>query len=985
MVPKAVTNLVPHPTPRRISMRQALWWPVALLLLLATGTLMVTAYLGTRALASRQADSLMAGVRREAEGRLHRVFDPIRQKVLEDFASIRIGRYSTDNPDALKDRLYPNLFSLQHVDSLMVGDLTGSQFLVMRYTEAVRTSPLLAKVAAMLPPAPPVASLQFFTRDFRPAEWGESSHWTLWDEVGRNPVRKWELPLPGYDGRRRPWHQAAMARFADLSLADARQTGVELIAWTDVYPLFTTGKPGISAAVAAHDPAGRVLIIAYDLLLDEIAHFSSTTLPTPNGCLFVLTDDDRLLGPPHDERPDAAALRAAAIIQPVASTNYPEVAATVAAWRRDHAREAGQFRLRLAGETMWAGFVPFEIGAGKLLWIGVLLPERDLVPAAAAFQQMILVVGALALLLAALAAALMARRLATPLAALATQAQRIAELDLAPTPEIRSSIAELANLSRTIAETRESLRLRIAERTEATEALRHSENRYRTLIEAALVGVVVHQDNVVRFANPAALAIFGYENGADFVDHARWDAFVDPAVREELATRCAAAFRGELPPLHPGWQLLRRDGTRRWVQSSVTVIEWDGHPALLAFLRDITALRTATERQTELEEQLRHAQKLEAVGLLAGGIAHDFNNLLQVIGGNAQFAAESGIPDTERRSCLEEILRTVQRASEMTRRLLAFGRRQTLHREPTELNAFVADHVKMVRRLIPENIALTFIPAPVPLVLNADRGQLEQVLLNLCVNARDAMPTGGRLALRLESATLDAPAAASLGLQAGAPLARLTVADTGHGMDKATLAKIFDPFFTTKPRDKGSGLGLAVVYGVVRQHEGHIAVASEPGQGATFVIHLPCAASATECAPPPGRSSEAISRPGGTILLAEDNEPIRRVARAALEHAGYDVRAVADGQEAVETFQHSPDAFDVLFFDVMMPRLGGFDAARRCRKIRADIPVVLASGYAAESLDEGEALPEGAQQLQKPYQTDTLLRLIARLRTEHRR
>ncbi len=965
-------------------MRQALWWPFALLLLLVTGTLLFASYAGTRTLARRQADALMSGVRRETDVRLRRIFDPISRKVLEDYATIRIGRYTTKAPTALKDRLYPNLFSLPHVDSLMIGDLTGSQFLVMRYTPAVRASPLLAPIADKLPPAPDGAALQFFTRDFRPAEWGETSRWTLWDEVGRTALQSWELPLSGYDGRRRPWHRAAMARFADLPLDEAHKAGENLVAWTDVYPLFTTKKPGISAAIAARDPAGTVLIVAYDLLLDEIAQFSSSATPSPHGQLFVLTEDDLLLGPPRDDRPDAATRRTAAIFQPVDRADYPAAADAIAAWQNNHAHNPGQFSLQLDGETWWVGFSPFEIGAGRLLWVGVLLPERDLVPAATAFQQMILIVGAFALAFAALAAARMARRLATPLASLATQAQRIAELDLAPAPEIRSPIAELADLSRTVAETRESLRQRVAERTAATEALRHSESRYRTLIEAALVGVVVHQNNLVRFANPAALAIFGYDSAADFVDRVRWEAFADSAVREELAARCAAALRGEIPPLHPGWQLLRRDGARRWVQSSVTAIEWDGRPALLSFVRDITELRAATERQSDLEEQLRHAQKLEAVGLLAGGIAHDFNNLLQVIGGNAQFATEHDISDTERRACLEEIRQTVLRASEMTRRLLAFGRRQALQREPTELNAFVADHVKMVRRLIPESIAFDFAPAPVPLVLSADRGQLEQVLLNVCVNARDAMPGGGRLALRLEAAVLDAPTAEPLGLRAGEPLARLTVADTGHGMDKATLARIFDPFFTTKPRDKGSGLGLAVVYGVVRQHEGHIAVSSEPGHGTTFVIHLPCAAGDPVRATTSDSRGATPDRPGGTILLAEDNEAIRRVASAALQHAGYEIRSVADGQEAVETFRHSPDSFDVLLFDVMMPRLGGFEAARRCRQLRPDIPVVLASGYAADSLDDGETLPEGAHQLQKPYQTDTLLRLLARLRTARR-
>lgn len=225
-----------------------------------------------------------------------------------------------------------------------------------------------------------------------------------------------------------------------------------------------------------------------------------------------------------------------------------------------------------------------------------------------------------------------------------------------------------------------------------------------------------------------------------------------------------------------------------------------------------------------------------------------------------------------------------------------------------------------------------------------------------------------------------APAAADrLGRPAGESLARLSVADTGHGMDKTTLDRIFDPFFTTKPRDKGTGLGLAVVYGIVRQHEGLIEVASRPGEGTEFVVHLPYLADRDA---PVAAAPEPVAAPvraGGTILVAEDNEAIRRVAIAALEHAGYTVVATEDGEEAVEHFRHAPGSVDLLFFDVMMPRLGGFDAARHCRALRPEIPVIFASGYAADSLDEGESIPDGAQVLQKPYRSDKLLHLVARL------
>ncbi len=969
----------PAPTARQLTMHQALWLSFALLLVLVTATLLIASYVGTRSLARRQADSLMTGVRHETEVRLDRIFDPIRQKVLEDYSAIRTGRYSIKEPTFLKDRLFPNLFSLPQVDSLMIGDLTGSQFLVMRYNAAVRASPLLASVATKLPPPPTGPSLQFFTRDFRPASWGKTTRWTLWDDTGHTPLLDWELPLPGYDGRLRPWHKAAMAKFADLPLNEAHLVGSPLIAWTDVYPLFTTGKPGISASIAARDPAGKILIVAYDLLLDEIAHFSTSARPSPNGRLFVLTDDDRVLGPPGDDRPAVADRSRAAILQPLDTADYPEAAAAVAAWHTQQSHGPSQFSIRAGGESWWAGFSPFEIGGGKILWIGVLLPESDLVPAATEQQRTTLLTGLLALLIAFLFAGWLARRFATPLTALAGQARRIAELDLGPAPAIKSSVAELAGLSRTIAETRTSLAQRIAERDAAAAALKHSEARYRSLIESALVGIVVHQQGLVRFANRSALQLFAYDNET-VADRIRWDTCVAPEDRAGLEARAAAALRGEHQPLHTGWQAIRRDGSRRWVQSSIAAIDWDGRPAILCFIRDITELRTATERQATLEDQLRHAQKLEAIGLLAGGIAHDFNNLLQVIGGNAQLAEDPSLTDSERAESLREIAKTVQRASQMTRQLLAFSRRQTLAREETELNDFLTAHVKMIRRLIPENIRLELQPAPEPVTVMADRGQLEQILLNLSVNARDAMPRGGTLSLTLESISLDMLTATHLRRHPGERFARLTISDTGQGMDQATVDRIFEPFFTTKPRDKGTGLGLAVVYGIVRQHEGHIEVFSQPGHGARFVIHLPYhKPGATPATQSPAKAAVAAAAPGATILLAEDNDPIRRVAAAALTRAGYTVESVEDGQAAVERFQRNPAGIDLLYFDVMMPRLGGFEAARRCRAIRPDIPVAFASGYAAESPAEGESIPEGSPVLQKPYRTEDLLALIARL------
>ncbi len=1096
------------PPRRGVSIRAGLLIAFALVVLLVLGSLLTASLLGTARLASDVAGSLISALGRDTDSRLHDLFDPIGQKLVEDYAAIRRGRYSAKDAETRRELLMPGIFSLPKVDSMMLADQEGAHFLIERYTETLRRSALLRPVSDRLP-APDPGRLQFLTRDLRPSEWGETSRWALWEEAGRQLVQEWELSLPGYDARQRPWYKVAMAAFRDQTMPEAQAAASSLVAWTDVYPLYTAKGPSISAAVAARDPSGEVLIVTYNLPLDEIAKFTTAAQPSPRGVMFVLTDDGRLLGPPRGSQSGNWADASLPTLQPIAKAGSPKVAEAVARWQADRRGQPDRFRLALDGEPWWAGFTPFEFGSRHRFWIGALLPESDLIPAARHYQGLIAGVGLLALLAAALLALRLARWFSKPLAALVAQSRRIAALDLTETAPVHSHLSEIDLLSVTLGRMRDSLRQHIAEREQsrreifereqqvralaenspdlvvrydregryryanpafaiatglspetvngrriaefalspeyvvlwertiaevfasgqsitieydfktpaglrnfesraipelagdgtiasvlvvsrditdrvaAERALRQSEERHRTLIESAIVGIVVHQDGRVRYANPAALQIFGYQNAAEFPRQRDWSEFIAPAFRDELRFLTEAVLGGAHSPPHPGWQILRKDGSCRWVQSSVTRVEWDGADAVLSFIRDITELRDAADRQSALEEQLREAQKLEAVGLLAGGIAHDFNNMLQVIGGNANLAL---LPDRQLRDrevALGAIVAAVAQASQLTRQLLTFGRRQALQWETIELNGLVGSHLEMIRRLLPENIRIGFRAAPHPVVMDADRGQMEQVLLNLCLNARDAMPEGGQLSIAIEPVVLDAATAEQLCQRPAGPFVRLTVSDTGHGMSSAVVERIFEPFFSTKSRDKGSGLGLAVVYGIIRQHGGHIVARSEPGQGAEFVVLLPCETGArippVAASPASEPAADSEGSVAATILLAEDNEAVRRVAEKLLGLIGARVVAVVDGRQAVDLFAANPGQFDLLFLDVMMPGLSGFEVAARCRSLRPDIPVLFASGYAAESLGAKAEMTADDPILRKPYGKDALLAEVRKL------
>ncbi len=398
--------------------------------------------------------------------------------------------------------------------------------------------------------------------------------------------------------------------------------------------------------------------------------------------------------------------------------------------------------------------------------------------------------------------------------------------------------------------------------------------------------------------------------------------------------------------------------------------------ALSILLQKMWEILSRQEKEQEralLEQQYRQSQKMEAIGKLAGGVAHDFNNILQAITGYGTMLLESLAEDGEARECTEEILLGAERAAALTRQLLTFSRRQILEMEDLEINEVVHGISTMIRRLIGEHIEMTIVP-DAPCNIHADRAQIEQALLNLCINARDAMPEGGTLAINTETVVIDKEYCAAHPWASAGHYALLSVTDTGCGMDAATKERIFEPFFTTKDVGKGTGLGLATVYGIVRQHQGMIEVYSEPGAGTTFKIYLPMIDGATK----KGVATAAAHAKGGTetVLVAEDEESLRRLVARVLERAGYSVLLAANGEQALEVFKKYAASIDLCLLDMVMPKMGGKAVYDTLKQKHPALRFLFTSGYNTADIHKDFVLEKGIELIQKPCAPNVLLKKI---------
>jgi PAS domain S-box-containing protein len=509
---------------------------------------------------------------------------------------------------------------------------------------------------------------------------------------------------------------------------------------------------------------------------------------------------------------------------------------------------------------------------------------------------------------------------------------------------------------------------RLAE--QATRSLRNyarHQERYRVLFERSLAGVFrTNLEGRILDCNEAFARILGFDSREEVLATSAWDKYPEAEQRRAYLTQLKD--KGSLT----NFELLvkRRDGSPAWLLESVTLIpdESGERQELEGTVLDITRLR-------ELEEQYRQAQKLESVGRLAGGVAHDFNNLLTAINGYSELLSSQLESESHLKEYAEEIQKAGIRAASLTQQLLAFSRKQLLQPEILSLNRIVEDIQKMLGRLIGEDVELVTSLDPSLWPIKADPGQIQQVIMNLAVNARDAMPQGGRLALKTENIYLEQPPVSPApGFKPGSYVL-LKVSDSGHGMDDETLRHLFEPFFTTKGQGKGTGLGLSTVYGIISQSDGYVRVSSQPGRGTSFSVYFPRATGET------GRqdteSSVVSQRASETVLLAEDQEEVRRLAEQVLMRQGYRVLAAACGDEALRLFRAFDGFIDLLITDVVMPGMSGRHLADQLRALSPKTHVLFMSGYTDDFVVHQGVLDDDVEFIQKPFSPTDLARKVS--------
>ena len=510
------------------------------------------------------------------------------------------------------------------------------------------------------------------------------------------------------------------------------------------------------------------------------------------------------------------------------------------------------------------------------------------------------------------------------------------------------------------------LAIEVTERKRLDNLLTESEERYRRIFETASDGIVLFEKNEghIVHANAAAEKMLGYSE-EEYKGKMLQDIGI-PLDMSDFPAIMQSLSRGGILNYNDV-QVKTKSG--QYIDTDIYMV--DRASLAQCNIRDVTERKQEEKEKQTLREQLRHSQKMEAVGTLAGGIAHDFNNILNVIIGYGTMVMDKLEDGSPLKKNANEVLIAAERAANITKRLLLFSRKRPVTVSPVDINEVILDMQKMLVRTIREDIEFKLDLADRPLIVMADAGQIEQVLMNLATNARDAMPEGGRLTISTGLEELDDEYVAGYGYGKPGTYALITVADTGHGMDTENRKKIFDPFYTTKAIGEGTGLGLAISYGIIKQHSGYIKAYSEPGQGTVFKISLPLSEEAVSLDNKPN----GFSTKGGdeTVLVAEDDADLRELAVIVLESLGYSVISAEDGEDAIAKFMENRERISLALLDMIMPKKSGKDVSEAIRKVSPRTKILFSTGYPTNSITTKELTDAGFDLIKKPFLPRDLL------------
>ncbi len=562
----------------------------------------------------------------------------------------------------------------------------------------------------------------------------------------------------------------------------------------------------------------------------------------------------------------------------------------------------------------------------------------------------------------------------TPIKNLVNTAHRFAEGNLDFRNELPSNPKEIRALGKAFHDMAEHLR-------DSYATLNENEARFRLLVENAPDAILVQTGGCLDYLNPAAVQLFGANSDEDLIGTPMVDYFhpdCQESVRERI--RLINQEKVTIPTMHR--TCLRMDGTSVDVESSAVPLVYDGRDGGLVFIRDISDKINAKKSNRSLEEQLHQVQKIESIGQLAGGVAHDFNNMLGVILGHAEMALRKAPPSSPFISNLEEISNAAQRSADLTRQLLTFARKQVISPKVLDVNETIDGMLKMLKRLIGENIQLSWFPTSNLWTVRADPSQVDQILANLCVNARDAISGAGKITIKTANSTFDEKYCTSCPfIVLPGDYVCISVSDDGCGMDKKTQAHIFEPFYTTKEVGSGTGLGLSTVYGAVKQNHGFLTVYSEPGLGTVFNVYFPRTSKSVEAKQE--TSEKPLLRGNETILLVEDDEMLLNMVTAMLEESGYTVLAASTTVLAQTLAKDHPGPINLLVSDMIMPVMNGKELAEKLMPLRPDMKVLFLSGYSADIISVQGIVEDGIHFLQKPFSFEALTSKVREVLSDH--